>query len=175
MSTAAAAAPSPHRLFSPRALDAHCAHARCVRRWLLSVGFSQLHWMRYVRQAVRRPSKRYTLSDIATHTDPTKSVWMAIRGQVYDVTAYMRYHPGGIPQLMKGAGKDCTKIFGQWRTMHAREPENELAMGRCESVAIVSSLDLSLSRCFPTDKIHPYVNLEVMMAPLVIGTLVKEK
>lgn len=78
-------------------------------------GFSQLHWMRFVRQATKRPAKRYTLADIATHTDPTRSVWMAIRGQVYDVTAYLRYHPGGIPLLMKGAGKDCTKLFGQCR------------------------------------------------------------
>ena len=85
-------------------------------------GFSEMHWMQYVRTAVRRPQKAYTLADIATHTDPRRSVWMAIHGRVYDVTAYMRYHPGGIPQLMKGAGKDCTKMFGEFscRAVDAR-------------------------------------------------------
>ena len=92
--------------------------------------------MAYIRTAVRRPLKHYTLADISTHVDPSRSVWMAIRGLVYDVTPYLRYHPGGIPQLMRGAGRDCTAMF---------------------------------------DKVHAYVNLERMMAPLVIGTLVDKK
>ena len=33
--------------------------------------------------------------------------------KVYNVTPYMRYHPGGIDELMKGAGKVATEIFNQ--------------------------------------------------------------
>ena len=32
-------------------------------------------------------------------------------GNVYNVTAYMEYHPGGWDQLMKGAGRDATDLF----------------------------------------------------------------
>ena len=29
---------------------------------------------------------------------------MIIRGKVYNVTAYIPYHPGGVSELMRGAG-----------------------------------------------------------------------
>ena len=39
--------------------------------------------------------------------------WLAIRGKVYNVTQYMDFHPGGVDELMKGVGKDATKIFNE--------------------------------------------------------------
>ncbi|EPB73589.1 oxidoreductase NAD-binding domain protein [Ancylostoma ceylanicum] len=33
--------------------------------------------------------------------------------QVYDVTSYLEFHPGGIPQLMRAAGTDGTDLFNQ--------------------------------------------------------------
>ena len=32
-------------------------------------------------------------------------------GTVYNVTPYMEFHPGGIPELMRGAGIDGTHLF----------------------------------------------------------------
>ena len=32
-------------------------------------------------------------------------------GNVYNVTAYMDYHPGGWDELIKGAGRDATDLF----------------------------------------------------------------
>lgn len=40
-----------------------------------------------------------------------KDAWLAIRGKVYNVTAYMDFHPGGVDELMKGVGIDATKMF----------------------------------------------------------------
>ena len=34
-------------------------------------------------------------------------------GGVYDITSYVKYHPGGEGELMKGAGIDSTKIFNE--------------------------------------------------------------
>ena len=40
-----------------------------------------------------------------------KDAWMAINGKVYNVTPYAKFHPGGVPELMRGAGRDGTKLF----------------------------------------------------------------
>ena len=37
--------------------------------------------------------------------------WMAIAGRVYNVTDYMHFHPGGVPEVLRGAGMDATALF----------------------------------------------------------------
>ena len=34
-----------------------------------------------------------------------------VAGVVYNITAYLSFHPGGVSELMKGAGIDCTLLF----------------------------------------------------------------
>jgi len=34
-------------------------------------------------------------------------------GDVYDITQYLSFHPGGRNELMKAAGIDCTSLFTQ--------------------------------------------------------------
>lgn len=34
--------------------------------------------------------------------------------KVYNLTPYMRFHPGGIPYLMMSAGGDCTDLFKEY-------------------------------------------------------------
>jgi cytochrome b involved in lipid metabolism len=38
--------------------------------------------------------------------------WTAIYGKVYNITAYLPFHPGGVKALMRAAGRDGTKLFG---------------------------------------------------------------
>ncbi|EAA05181.4 AGAP011314-PA, partial [Anopheles gambiae str. PEST] len=49
-------------------------------------------------------------AELAKH-DRAEDAWMAIRGKVYNVTRYMNFHPGGADELMRGAGKDATRLF----------------------------------------------------------------
>lgn len=56
--------------------------------------------------------RKISLEEIAKHCTET-DCWMAIRDCVYDVTEYIPYHPGGIPELMRGAGKDATALFNE--------------------------------------------------------------
>ena len=48
---------------------------------------------------------RITMDELAQH-NTKEDCWQAYGGKIYNVTPYLKYHPGGIPQLMKAAGKD---------------------------------------------------------------------
>ena len=45
-------------------------------------------------------------------------------GKVYNMTPYMKFHPGGVDELMRGAGKDCTILFDE-----VRRPLRTLSLG----------------------------------------------
>jgi cytochrome b involved in lipid metabolism len=38
---------------------------------------------------------------------------MALDGIVYNITPYVRFHPGGGKELLRGAGRDGTKLFSK--------------------------------------------------------------
>ncbi|KAK0724710.1 hypothetical protein B0H67DRAFT_641216 [Lasiosphaeris hirsuta] len=42
-----------------------------------------------------------------------KDAWMALGGRVYNITPYIPFHPGGEPELLRGAGRDGTTLFGE--------------------------------------------------------------
>ncbi|KAL1974402.1 hypothetical protein VTN31DRAFT_4606 [Thermomyces dupontii] len=37
--------------------------------------------------------------------------WTSFNGKVYNITPYLPFHPGGKGELLRGAGKDCGKLF----------------------------------------------------------------
>ena len=52
----------------------------------------------------------YTIEEVAKH-NLINDAWMIISGHVFDVTEYIPYHPGGVQELMRGVGKDATKLI----------------------------------------------------------------
>lgn len=53
-----------------------------------------------------------TANELKKHNSETDA-WLAIRGKVFNITYYIPFHPGGVEELMKGAGKDATTLFDQ--------------------------------------------------------------
>jgi cytochrome b involved in lipid metabolism len=45
------------------------------------------------------------------HNKPDDA-WSAFNGKVYNITPYISFHPGGVKELMRVAGRDGTKLFG---------------------------------------------------------------
>lgn len=81
----------------------------------LAPGHSLMDWIRLGNSGVDMTGvggipRVVSLSELATH-NKQDDAWMAIRGMVFNVTHYMEFHPGGVPAVMAGAGKDATKIF----------------------------------------------------------------
>lgn len=54
--------------------------------------------------------QKYSMEEIKQHNKPD-DLWMVVDGNVYDLTKYLDYHPGGAKKLMLGAGKDASSLF----------------------------------------------------------------
>ncbi|KAH0954678.1 hypothetical protein HN011_005271 [Eciton burchellii] len=81
----------------------------------LAPGHSLMDWIRLGNSGVDLTGvggvpQIITLRELANH-NKRNDAWIAIRGIVFNVTRYMDFHPGGIDELMKGVGKDATKLF----------------------------------------------------------------
>lgn len=53
-----------------------------------------------------------TPEELAKH-NTEKDCWVALKGNVYNVTTYLNFHPGGVDELMRGAGLDATELFNE--------------------------------------------------------------
>jgi cytochrome b involved in lipid metabolism len=81
----------------------------------LEKGYSLMDWIRYTKTvdasaAYANPPRRITHEELAEHNSE-HDCWMAIQDKVFNVTAYMKFHPGGVDELMRGAGMNATKLF----------------------------------------------------------------
>jgi cytochrome b involved in lipid metabolism len=56
------------------------------------------------------PLREYTLEDIATHNVP-EDCWVAISGNVYNLSGFNSVHPGGPAPIEFNCGKDGTQTF----------------------------------------------------------------
>ncbi|KAG5677056.1 hypothetical protein PVAND_006840 [Polypedilum vanderplanki] len=86
----------------------------------LKQGFSLVGWIRLVNSGedlTGTNGKRFSVSlqELSKH-NKQNDCWMAIRGKVYNVTRYLNYHPGGVEQLMRGAGIDATNLFDEYHS-----------------------------------------------------------
>lgn len=52
----------------------------------------------------------YTKEEVAKHCT-TDSTWVSYEDAVFDITKWLKYHPGGAGPLMTKAGKDVTEVF----------------------------------------------------------------
>lgn len=56
---------------------------------------------------------RITPSMLKKHNKP-EDAWSAFNGKVYNLTPYLRFHPGGEEELMRCAGRDGTRLFSEF-------------------------------------------------------------
>lgn len=89
----------------------------------LKPGHSPLDWARLkssgkdlrgdVPDEVYRMGCRITREELSKHNTKT-DCWTSLNGRVYNITPYLDFHPGGVPQIMRAAGKDGTQLFNEY-------------------------------------------------------------
>eukprot|EP01083_Nonionella_stella_P080989 222824_1 len=79
----------------------------------LAPGHSQMHWMSKLNStnpSEYRRRNRITKEELSKHCSRTDA-WLSVNGQVFDVTDYVEFHPGGPKEILSGVGKDATALF----------------------------------------------------------------
>lgn len=78
----------------------------------LEPGHSPLDWANL--QGNLRGTEQFPLKisteELGRHNTEADA-WTVIRGKVYNITPYLKFHPGGVQDVMKVAGRDGTKLF----------------------------------------------------------------
>lgn len=90
------------------------------KKVVLEQGCSPLDW-------ARLNSSGQNLRGIEPHQFPLKvdkemlklhkqknDCWTVLKGKVYNITPYVKFHPGGVEEIMKCAGKDGTTLFNKY-------------------------------------------------------------
>ncbi|CAI5744775.1 unnamed protein product [Peronospora destructor] len=85
----------------------------------LPPGYSQLHWMRLCQSGQdlstlgeNSPRQAILMQEVNRHCTED-DCWSVLNGKVYNMTPYLKFHPGGIADLMLSAGGDCTDLFNE--------------------------------------------------------------
>ncbi|GMH77023.1 hypothetical protein TL16_g07265 [Triparma laevis f. inornata] len=85
----------------------------------LVLGFGLMDWNRLKQSSKDLPQlrgtglKNYTLEEVRNHKS-LHDCWIVLRGVVYNVSAYLAYHPGGSRIIEKFAGEECTEEFDKY-------------------------------------------------------------
>ncbi|XWS77395.1 hypothetical protein CRYUN_Cryun01aG0257900 [Craigia yunnanensis] len=85
-------------------------------------GYGQMDWLKLtqmhpylacmLRNGLKGQSNRKLISMIEVKQNQTEgSMWTVLKGCVYNISPYTKFHPGGVDMLMKAVGKDCTSLF----------------------------------------------------------------
>ena len=79
----------------------------------------------------------FTLQEVAQH-DVAGDAWVAVDGKVFDLSDFVRIHPGGSSAILRVAGADGTSLFDGIRAHGSRERSilNNYYIGDLESMAV---------------------------------------
>ncbi|KAJ9174525.1 hypothetical protein P3X46_013161 [Hevea brasiliensis] len=104
-------------------------------------GYSQMDWLKLTRThpdlaGLKGQSNKRLISmnEVKQHQSEG-SMWTVLKGHVYNLSPYMKFHPGGVDMLMKAVGKDCTSLFNKYHAW----VNAEFLMEKC----LVGTLDES--------------------------------
>lgn len=92
------------------------------RQVTLEPGHSPLDWARLAQSPTsdlrglppNTPYLRVTPSMLRQQNGRHgRDAWSVYGGKVYNVSPYVPFHPGGRGELLRGAGKDATRLFAE--------------------------------------------------------------
>ncbi|KAG7384104.1 Cytochrome b5 reductase 4 [Phytophthora pseudosyringae] len=121
----------------------------------LPPGYSQLHWMRLCQSGQDLsglrggpPRRAVSMEEVNRH-NTEDDCWSVLDGKVYNMTPYLKFHPGGIADLLLSAGGDCTDLFNEkhpWVNGHSMLDKCYIGQLDPDSVAAPSESTFALDK-----------------------------
>ncbi|XP_062848258.1 cytochrome b5 reductase 4 [Trichomycterus rosablanca] len=132
----------------------------------LKPGHSLMDWIRLTKSGRDLTGLRGRLIDVTEEElkkhNTRNDCWTCIRGMVYNISAYMDFHPGGEEELMRAAGIDGTDLFDQvHRWVNYESMLKECLVGRM----VVKASTVIKAQASKKDNLH--VNGLAPPAPLL--------
>ncbi|KAK6457898.1 cytochrome b5-like heme/steroid binding domain-containing protein [Scheffersomyces xylosifermentans] len=97
------------------------------KKVVLEPGHSPLDWA-----SLNQKTPKHILRGVAPDVPPPQYVrvtkdelkkhktkddcWTSINGKVFNITPYIHFHPGGVDEIMKCAGRDGTALFNKYHS-----------------------------------------------------------
>lgn len=107
--------------------------------------------------------KVYTRKDVASHDSLDKGVWITYQGKVFDITDFIKHHPGGSHTIMMGAGGDVEPFWKTYTVHEAIEVQNLLSKYQ---IGILTREEQSHPKHQTTNLEGPYAN-DPIRSPLL--------
>ncbi|KFD46571.1 hypothetical protein M513_12550 [Trichuris suis] len=88
---------------------------RVFSRVKLEKNCSLADWMQYI-STLPDQSKNgpvFVTAKVLKEHSSEDDLWVLLNGKVYDVTSYLRFHPGGKDSILSVAGTDATSLFNE--------------------------------------------------------------
>jgi cytochrome b involved in lipid metabolism len=87
------------------------------------------------------PLPVFTAAEVEAHATDA-SMWVTYRGGVYDITSFLRAHPGGYDNIVQAAGGDVGAFYAYWAVHQQPLAQSTLARFRIGSLAKGDDEDL---------------------------------
>ncbi|CAI9114666.1 OLC1v1015438C1 [Oldenlandia corymbosa var. corymbosa] len=106
-------------------------------------------------------SKMFSMSEVKKHNS-ADSAWIVVHGHVYEVTRFLKDHPGGSDSILINAGTDCTEEFDAIHSDKARKLLEDFRIGEL----ITSGYTSDSSTSSPNNSVHGASAAFAQLAPI---------
>ena len=91
----------------------------------------------------------HTVSELVGHNTHDAGYWMIIDKNVYDLTPYLKLHPGGTHLIMFNAGRDGTQEFNQVSAhINTQETKSALSAYFLRPLQVIDFKNTAKEQCF---------------------------
>mmetsp|Transcript_16638 Transcript_16638/g.35998 ORF Transcript_16638/g.35998 Transcript_16638/m.35998 type:complete len:572 (-) Transcript_16638:113-1828(-) len=77
----------------------------------------------------------FTAAEVAKHKDKSSGIWVTYQGHVYDITAFVDAHPGGMQKIMLAAGGSIEPFWAIYQQHQKAEVKEILAQYKIGKLA----------------------------------------